>query len=742
MENNRQTEFEDMETVYNNIKQALADGNYEEVADCILVLISKAETLDVVFDFSIDFIKRLLEIDDIEIIEKVIVKTVDRLIEDNKVQSLFEYFIKLGTLNSKAVNALIMQLESRVSCAADKNNTISSNIKWLRKCNRPALKEINPKINEFEIPDQFLLDFVCRHNTDIYYSKNGSWNKEAISFTKVDSGTQALHYACDISRLYSVMIAYLNDDDVTNIRKYNKYIVVDKPVFFFALQIIDFSEFDKCNGVFHFVFTNNYKQMLIEKINHGVPYANMCDAETNNRIEGLSDFFYLLNKQYVDQVNLKAQVIQDLYSEYDYDSIRDSYCKNVKITKKIRVMFISTRYSTFVGKSAKSLAKGFLRLGCRVLILSEKKNHGYGHLSTSIENAIIRFKPDLIIAINSFRDTLFASSTLTAATQNIPFATWLHDTPVTLIAVSSNIFPMDFLFTHSENYKELLISTNKNFSNVQMHLLNAFLSGNRVIQNKSVQKEYDLGYIAHLNISREIKRWYQSKAPESDYEMLIHEALPLMMNMDEDRLLSICSTEISNDPFVDEFLIFINNKISTPFDKKFVLQAVRFKVAHFLLKLKPVIYLIESGYTSLVLGGNGWDFIEKCRPFAIGSVDTLEDMNQLISKTRINLSLSPETSIHSRVSEVGGNGSFVLVFRKKKSWLTSITDYFIEDEEVVLFNDCKDMKEKIDYYLEHENEREVIAEALQKKILAQYTVEAGAKKILAVVYGSSKEYLV
>lgn len=135
-------------------------------------------------------------------------------------------------------------------------------------------------------------------------------------------------------------------------------------------------------------------------------------------------------------------------------------------------------------------------------------------------------------------------------------------------------------------------------------------------------------------------------------------------------------------------------------------------------------------------------FIELCRPFAIGPVNNMEQMNQLIKKTRINLSLSPEGTFHSRIGEVGQNSSFLLVYSKGKLDPLPVKDFFIEDKDIVLFKDYQEMKEKVDYYLEHKYEREAVATLMQKKVFAQFSNKFEAKKILDVVFGDSKDYLI
>lgn len=71
-----------------------------------------------------------------------------------------------------------------------------------------------------------------------------------------------------------------------------------------------------------------------------------------------------------------------------------------------------------------------------------------------------------------------------------------------------------------------------------------------------------------------------------------------------------------------------------------------------------------------------------------------------------------------RLFETAGRGGFQIFPR-----ITGITDCLTEDKEVVLYNygDFDELKQKIDYYLEHDNEREAIRRAGHERTKAEHT---------------------
>lgn len=94
-----------------------------------------------------------------------------------------------------------------------------------------------------------------------------------------------------------------------------------------------------------------------------------------------------------------------------------------------------------------------------------------------------------------------------------------------------------------------------------------------------------------------------------------------------------------------------------------------------------------------------------------GIVDYHQQMPLVFAGSRINLNISLR-SIHSgiplRVLDIMACGGFVLTNRQPE-----ITEYFEDGREVVTFGSMEECLDRIEYYLEHEEERRMIAAAGQ-----------------------------
>ena len=85
--------------------------------------------------------------------------------------------------------------------------------------------------------------------------------------------------------------------------------------------------------------------------------------------------------------------------------------------------------------------------------------------------------------------------------------------------------------------------------------------------------------------------------------------------------------------------------------------------------------------------------------------------------------------LKGRNFEVPGCGSFILT-----SYAPHLENYYEIGKEVVCFDDLKDLKEKINYYLKNEEEREKIALAGYLRTINEHTYERRFSEILKQIF--------
>ena len=96
--------------------------------------------------------------------------------------------------------------------------------------------------------------------------------------------------------------------------------------------------------------------------------------------------------------------------------------------------------------------------------------------------------------------------------------------------------------------------------------------------------------------------------------------------------------------------------------------------------------------------------------------------------TKINLNIALkgiEGGTTQRIMDIMGAGGFVLT-----NYCEETAELFEEDKEIVMFRTPDELIQKVDYYLEHEEEREQIARAGHEKAMNDYTYEKKIKRLL------------
>ena len=120
-----------------------------------------------------------------------------------------------------------------------------------------------------------------------------------------------------------------------------------------------------------------------------------------------------------------------------------------------------------------------------------------------------------------------------------------------------------------------------------------------------------------------------------------------------------------------------------------------------------------------------------------GIVDYHKQMPLVFAGSRINLNVTLR-SIHSgiplRVLDIMACGGFVLT-----NWQPEIAEFFSDGQEIVTFRSLGECIDKITYYLEHETERQMIADAGQRSVQKRFGYREGLMKLFELADEESKE---
>lgn len=115
-----------------------------------------------------------------------------------------------------------------------------------------------------------------------------------------------------------------------------------------------------------------------------------------------------------------------------------------------------------------------------------------------------------------------------------------------------------------------------------------------------------------------------------------------------------------------------------------------------------------------------------------GYADYRKEMPFVFHNSKINLNITSrtiETGIPQRVFDILSCGGFCLT-----NYQVEIAEYFTDGEELVMYTGMEDLVYKVNYYLEHEEERRQIAENGYWKISKEFELKDCLQEIIRLVY--------
>lgn len=159
------------------------------------------------------------------------------------------------------------------------------------------------------------------------------------------------------------------------------------------------------------------------------------------------------------------------------------------------------------------------------------------------------------------------------------------------------------------------------------------------------------------------------------------------------------------------------------------------------------LFAYLAGYDFKIWGTEWPD----CRPFdklvqEEGRRIAPEEYIKIFNSSKINLNLHSSTErdgvdpsgdfINPRTFELASSGNFQLTDPR-----AYLNDVFTPGEDIVTFENIRELKEKIDYYLAHDEERKIIATKARKIVLEKHTYQHRLQDMLSFIYSNHYEHI-
>lgn len=310
--------------------------------------------------------------------------------------------------------------------------------------------------------------------------------------------------------------------------------------------------------------------------------------------------------------------------------------------------------------------------------------------------------------------------------KNIKYIAWSYDCPLNVINPEEtlslpNVFCFLFDRQQTEYYK------NKGIENV--FYLPLGVNAERYKKIDRFKRECDK-YRGDISFVGKIYR--------SSYQ-LIHSYVNENTAKTLDAILEMQDkmryTDILCQVLTDDFISLISKEMhenNTKFIDSVTKGKIQYAIESELTRRERILILNLCGkrYKTDFYSDSTFDLLEgvSIHPY----VNYLNEMPWVFAASKINLNPTLR-AIHSgislRVFDVTACGGFLLINRQPE-----LQEMFIDGKEVVAYDDIYDFVDKIDYYMNHESEREAIAMAGRNRCLSDYTMEKRIEEILNKVF--------
>ncbi|MBC8106822.1 MAG: hypothetical protein H7Z14_09560 [Anaerolineae bacterium] len=334
------------------------------------------------------------------------------------------------------------------------------------------------------------------------------------------------------------------------------------------------------------------------------------------------------------------------YSSYDaVDSMTNS-------SRPLRIMGITSRFTTFLQYSMRDWLEAFESLGHDTLLVIEPQNAAQFNALTFADECQ-RFKPDMIVMIDHFRGEFAGLPT------NIPFVMWIQDQLPHIFSnhagESQKAFDYtigygrdDCVHSHgypSERFMPAMVGTNPR----------------RFVPRRIRGDEYDrfacdVSFVSHCStpaktlLEQEIAR---QSAPESKRLL---ESIFDKLNARYEAGESVTMRHEFNE-FISASLAETKLHVDNPAQ---LLNIFSHKINNAMFRHQTLRWLAELD-VRLNLYGRGWENNPEFSRFARGVADNESQLSAIYQSSKINVQVSPFGAAHQRVFDGLAAGGFFLL---------------------------------------------------------------------------------
>lgn len=425
-----------------------------------------------------------------------------------------------------------------------------------------------------------------------------------------------------------------------------------------------------------------------------------------------------------EKISFYKAELSAYYANLTYQYYKRLFSGGADDIKVLLIVSEGTELNKFI---VKNWHKAFLELGYRAEMLIETKPYELMNVNRFSET-MYEYKPDIVFIINWAVDFAFEDN---KSRENILWILRYRDDNFRTYNFKNNMFVLTVL-------PKMCVEMAK--SGIPEDRLLYSMDGVDItlFSKKTQKKSYYACDVVSVNnsVGNEEARlsFFLAKVDDSRLKEIM---LYIYSEIEEKAL---------NDYFISDPDIL--NMLSVRIEKMGIVLNESLKgffmwfyggIINCFYRKKVIEWIMDSGITSNIkVWGGSWHRIEKFRNINMGLAKHGVELSDIYGNSKISLCDTWSWNMHERNFEILASGGFPLVKALEDASLDksdNITNYFKENEEIVLFYSKDDLLHKIQYYLDNSHERERIAENGRQVVINNFSHVAIARKTMDFIKG-------
>ncbi|HEX4125190.1 MAG TPA: hypothetical protein VHY37_10730, partial [Tepidisphaeraceae bacterium] len=322
--------------------------------------------------------------------------------------------------------------------------------------------------------------------------------------------------------------------------------------------------------------------------------------------------------------------------------------------KPMRILGITSRYTTFLQYSMRDWLAAFERTGHTTQLLIESLDHEHlGPIRPG--QACAEFRPDLILIIDHYRRE-FPSLPI-----EVPCVMWVQDQMQHLFSpaggAAQDILDYCLGFARLRMTSEFQYPANR-YMPAHVGVDETRYHPRELSADQQQRFGCDVSFVSHASMpAKTIVEQESARHQSPEARKILYDIF--------DRLSAIYAAGgiVSEEPVISAMIDqgLADHKLAiTPETKGSLLHFFHQRVNNALFRHQPLEWLAEMG-VDLRLWGRGWESHPTLSRFARGPADNQTQLAAIYQASRINLHVSPHGAVHQRIFEGLAAGGFFLL---------------------------------------------------------------------------------